>query len=635
MRESQGEDGALEELRKKLYSNEGVTDHSIDFALQNRIPGPSASWKEPISLEKDMKKKPSHKLSGAAIFFGVAVLFFIAAAGLSGYFFLKGGRTVSTDNIVISVQGPTTIAAGDTVPLLIRIENKNPVPISATEFVVNFPEGSRSAELVTEPIARFMDTLGELAPGEVVSRTVRVVLFGEERQILSIPMSLSYKTAASNAVFVKEKKYEIAMTSSPLSVSVSSLSEISVGQPLTLSVLVRSNAATPLENVGLSIEYPSGFSELETSEGALAPGVFLLGTIAPGEERRFSVSGTFSGLEGDERVFHFSAGTLAEANNKLAVSYSTRVHEVTIASPFLATEITLNNNTGDSIVVRPGETVSASLAWVNTLESLIQDGEIRIEISGDAFDRESVRAPNGFYFSSNSVVMFTPEYDSDLKTIQPGDRGVARFSFRTKDVEELGSILNPTVTLRVSVSGKRTAETSVPEQLASVVTRMVKIGSGIDLTSDIVRTVGPFENQGPWPPAPDLETTYTVRLGVTNTINSVADGVVRTTLPSYVRFTGVTTATLGAVTYNAATREVTWNVGALAPNASVSAAFQIGFVPSTSQRGASPILVAEQRLEGFDRFVQAVVGDTAPVLTTQTTNDPAYQSSYGPVQVVN
>lgn len=447
--------------------------------------------------------------------------------------------------------------------------------------------------------------------------------------------SLSYKTAASNAVFVKEKKYEIAMTSSPLSVSVSSLSEISVGQPMTLSVLVRSNAATPLENVGLSVEYPFGFTELETSEGALAPGVFPLGTLAPGEERRFSISGTFSGLEGDERVFHFSAGTLAESKNGLAVSYSTRTHEVKIASPFLATEITLNNSTGDSIVVRPGEMVTASLAWVNTLESVIQDGEIRVEISGDAFDRESVRAPDGFYFSSNSVVVFTPEYDSDLKTIQPGDRGVARFSFRAKDVEELGSTLNPTVTLRVSVSGKRTAETSVPEQLASVVTRMVKIGSGIDLTSDIVRTVGPFENQGPWPPAPDLETTYTVRLGVTNTINSVADGVVRTTLPSYVRFTGVTTATLGAVTYNESTREVTWNVGALAPNASVSAAFQIGFVPSTSQRGASPILVAEQRLEGFDRFVQATVGDTAPVLTTQTTNDPAYQSSYGPVQVVN
>lgn len=635
MSQKKEEDGALEELRQKLYSNEGVTDRPLDRALTDRIPGPSQAWKNPITPQKDMKKTSAHKLSGAAVFFGAAVLFFVAAAGISGYLFFKGGRTVSTDNIIISVQGPTTIAAGDTVPLLIRIENKNPVPISATEFVVTFPEGSRSADLVTEPIARFMDTLGEVAPGETVSRTVRVVLFGEEREVLNIPMSLSYKTPTSNSVFVKEKKYEISMTSSPLSVSVSSLSEISVGQPLTFSVLVRSNAAAPLENVGLAIEYPFGFTELETSKESLAPGVFSLGSIAPGEEQRFTVSGTFSGLEGDERVFRFAAGTLGESGNSLAVAYSTRTHGIKIASPFLATEITVNGSTDDTIVASPGETVNASLAWVNTLASVIKDGEIRVEISGDAFDRESVRVPGGFYFSANSVVTFTPEYNSNLGNIQPGDRGVVGFSFRTKNVGELGSLLNPTVTMRVSVSGKRISETDVPEQLASVVTRMVKIGSGADLTSDIVRTIGPFENTGPWPPAPDLETTYTVRLGLTNTINSVADGLVRTTLPSYVRFTNVSTATVGAISYNESTREVTWNAGALAPGASVSAAFQIGFLPSTAQRGGSPILVGEQRFSAFDRFVQTTITDTAAGLTTQATNDPAYKSSYGAVQSAN
>lgn len=635
MKEKDQKDGALEELRQKLYSNEGVTDRSFDRELANRVPGPSETWKTPISPEKNMKKTSSHKLSGAAIFFGAAVLFFVASAGVSAYMFLKGGRAVSTDNVIISVQGPTTIAAGDTVPLLIRIENKNPVPISATELTVAFPEGSRSADLVTEPIARFVDTLGELAPGEIVSRTVRVVLFGEERQILSIPMSLSYKTTASNAVFVKEKPYEIAMTSSPLSVSVSSLSEISVGQPLTFSVLVRSNAVTPLENVGLSIEYPFGFTELEASEESRAPGVFSLGTIAPGQERKFTVSGTLSGLEGDERVFRFAAGTLSEAGNTLALSYSTRTHGVAIAAPFLATEVALNGGTGDTIVVAPGEMIEGSLAWVNTLASTIQDGEIRVEISGDAFDRESVRVTRGFYFSSNSIIIFTSEYNSSLRTIQPGDRGVANFSFRTKTAEELGSLLNPTVTMRVSVSGKRVSETAVPEQLASVVTRMVKVGSGADLTSDIVRTVGPFVNTGPWPPAPDLETTYTVRLGITNSINSVADGVVRTTLPSYVRFTNNTSATVGTVSYNESTREVSWNPGALAPGASVSAAFQIAFLPSTLQRGTSPILVAEQRFSAYDRFVQTTITDSAPPLTTQASNDPEYRPQYGSVQTVN
>jgi hypothetical protein len=101
-------------------------------------------------------------------------------------------------------------------------------------------------------------------------------------------------------------------------------------------------------------------------------------------------------------------------------------------------------------------------------------------------------------------------------------------------------------------------------------------------------------------------------------------------LPSYVRFTGGGN-TQGGVTYNEATREVSWNLGDVAPGASREAAFQIALLPSVSQKGTSPTLVSDGTISGFDRFVQKQVNAAAPSIDTELKTDPAYQSSNGVV----
>jgi len=81
-----------------------------------------------------------------------------------------------------------------------------------------------------------------------------------------------------------------------------------------------------------------------------------------------------------------------------------------------------------------------------------------------------------------------------------------------------------------------------------------------------------------------------------------------------------------------ATRTVQWTVGDLASGASSQAAFQISFLPSSSQENSSPPLVGNQNLTGTDRFTQTGVSATAGSLSTQAPNDPAYTQSDGIVQ---
>jgi len=88
----------------------------------------------------------------------------------------------------------------------------------------------------------------------------------------------------------------------------------------------------------------------------------------------------------------------------------------------------------------------------------------------------------------------------------------------------------------------------------------------------------------------------------------------------------------GSITYNAATREVSWAVGDMpAGTTGKQGAFQVSLLPSASQRGTSPILVFPQTITGTDRFLQKQVTGSAPDLTTKTPTDPGYNPAYGNV----
>ncbi|MDE1966243.1 MAG: hypothetical protein KGI41_03325, partial [Patescibacteria group bacterium] len=567
----------------------------------------------------------------------MAVFFFIIAAAVAAYFLFSGNRSVSTDNLQVSVQGPTSVSGGDTLPLSIVVENKNPAAITNVTLTVDFPSGTRTAGNVLTPYPRYSDSLGDLTAGGRAERSVQAVVFGAENQAISLPITIQYQTSGSSAVFVKQTTYDFTISTSPLSVSVDALTQVVSGQPLTLKMTVHSNATTPLSNVALDAIYPFGFSVASTTPGS-SGGLFTLGTLNPGDHRDLYVSGTLSGTDGEQKVFHFTAGTLESATSStLGVAYTQADTTVNITQPFLAVTMTLDQSGSEPAVITAGTPVNAKLTWTNTLTTPILDGEIDVALAGLALDPAQVHADSGFYRSADTTVVFNRDTDPALQSINPGASGTETFTFTPKTDMQLSTVQNPTVTLSLSMSGRRVNETQVPEQVSASLVRHARVATTLALTSDAVRTVGPFTNSGPWPPTPGTPTTYTVRLTATNSVNSVANGTVTFELPSYVTYSGAVSPADGSLAYNDVTRTFTWNLGELPPgtgavNPPRSVAFQVSFMPSTSQRGTSPALILTQTLTGFDRFVQQSLTSTAAPVTIRTSADPAYTLDMGRVQ---
>lgn len=593
-----------------------MNEHETHTVRRSPIPEDHTTaptgWHEEVTPQR---AKP--RLRTIEIVFLSSLAFFVLAAGGAALLFFSGTNTVSTKNVAINVAGPTSIRAGDTLTLQIVVTNKNTVPMELTDLVVEYPSGTRSEPDVSVELPRVRESLGTIDPGASVNRTERSVIFGTAGTVATVKISVEYRVPSSNAIFHSETMYSVPVSASPASINVSSLSEVVSGQSVSMTVTVASNVQDPLSKMLLVATYPPGFSFTSATPKPISGStVWNLGDIEPSGKRTITITGTFTGDDGDKRVMHFTAGTAsATAVNTIAAPLATADTEVTVARPFVAASLALDGDQAATHVIRRGVPVRVDVAWQNNLPVPISNLEIDVKLDGAILNRQSVAAPKGFFRSADNTVVFSTETDPTYASIPAGASGVASFTFSTMP-PGLGVYRNPSVGISVTVTGRRLSDANVPETITSSAQATAEVATDLALNSTLSRT-GPFTNTGPIPPKADHETTYTVTWTLANSQNAVANASVSATLPSYVRFMNQVTGG-EPVTYNAVGGIVTWSAGDLAEGTVRTVSFQIGVTPSLSQVGNAPTIVADQRAAALDRFTGGQIEVTALPITTQT-----------------
>jgi len=546
-----------------------------------------------------------------------AGVFFLIAGGIAAFFIWHGTRAISSDRVQVTLTAPPSIASGDTVTFVVTVHNGNPAGINNATLFVQLPDGTRRADNDSQTMGQYTDTLGSIPAGGDATRTFQAKLFGAQNNTLTVPARVEYHTEGSNALFVSNGTLALTVTTSPVSVQVSSVQQSASGQPLTVNVTVRSNASTPLSGVALMAAYPSGFTFSSANPAPAMGSYFLVGDIAPGEQKTVQVTGTLLGQEGDQRVFRFTAGTAnPDGTSSLGVTYAEGDGVVTVTHPFLNVGLSVGQSNESTITTMPGQLLNAMLTWQNTLSDTLSNARIQVKLSGNALAAGSIQNGSGFYSSTDSSVTFSSQTNPSLAALAPGDSGVGSFSFAVKPAAQLAGVSNPTVTLTVSVSGTNNGSgNGTPQTLTSTLTRTIKVGTQVALSSTLARTGGAITNTGPVPPVAGTETTYTVQWSAKNALNSVGGAKVSAVLPDYVKFTGKLDPANSGITYNDATHTVTWTVGDLGSGATNAASFQVSILPSSSQNGTSPVVVGTASFTGTDRFTMGQVTAQANPLT--------------------
>ena len=612
--------GTLERLRRRLYGSKEVFEE-IEPRLRNKAAPIPTHWNQMIE-----KHTPTwFRIPSSQQFLIGSIVFFVIAVIASFVFLVFGNRFISTEQVDIRIEAPTTIAGGDTVTFIVTITNKNPTTLENARMTIDFPDGTFKSDSIT-PFNRYIEELGDIESGGKVERTIEAVMYGDESTLVTLPVNLQYGSEGSTSVFVKKKEHSLTIGSSPVNVTVQTVPEIASGQEMAIVVSVRSNVPGDLTNVALEAEYPFGFIPTRTEPSYDKDDFFYIGDLKKGEEKTVTIHGTMSGQDADERIFRFIAGTVDAARPQvISLSFITKEAKIRIIQPFLTVDLLVNRADGDTVVVKPHESVQGYLSWENTLTSPITDAQIAVTLRGEAINPSTIASRDGFFDSNRNIIFFNKEKLDSLEKILPTDKGNSTFDFSLVPLDALGRMNNPSITLSIDISGR--TQDNRQTQVSSTLTKTIKVATDLALSVRSVRTIGNIENSGPTPPEVGKETTYTILMSATNSINTVADARVTMVLPSYVRYTGIVYPSSSAISYNETTREVSWLVGEMPANGQAKEAqFQIAITPSLSQVGETPDIALAPKIVGFDRFVQQEVSAEADEVSIFTWTDPNFEN---------
>ncbi len=628
----------IEQLKKSLYSRTSTPDMSRKGRFHDKNYEAASDWQHPQAEKEDVMFDDSQE-KGSTFFHKILIgslIFFLLALGIGAFILLRGSNIVSADNVDITVAGPVSIAGGDPLKFDVAVKNKNKVKLELVDLSVEYPTGTATAEDSTKELVRFRQSLPDINPNGTATKTLSAILYGEENAKKDINIKVEYRVAGSNAVFFKEKTYEVFINSSPVTLNVSSFTEVNSGQQFVISASVTSNSKQILKNTLLKAEYPFGFTFASSNpQSAGDTKTWNLGDMKPGQQRIIKITGKIDGQDNEQRVFKFSVGAAnAKITNAIGTQFLATTQTVTLQKPFISTNLTLNGGSGD-MVGNVGEPVNANITWVNNLPTNIINGQIKVVLTGTALDKTSISVDKGFYRSSDNTIVWDQTTAPELADIAAGQSGTFNFKFVPRIAQ---GQTNPIVNIDLSLSATRQSEQNVPEQLASTVHRVVHVASSVDLAGQILRSVGPFANTGPIPPKVDGKTTYTIVWTVSNTSSTISNAEVRSSLPSYVKWLGKISPTTENITYDQPSGGLVWKVGSIPAYTGVNGArkevaFQVEFDPSLSQVGQSPIIVNETQLVGQDLFSGVSLTATKSALTTRFSTDPAYNS--GDEQVKN
>lgn len=635
----------IERLRRAMYSRD-LSEKLKDKprrALEDIRPIVGEEW------HHEEEKLPASIVAPRAIAYartalwwilGLAALFFVGATLFFVYYFTLGGgsSSASAANIDIAISGPSQIAGGEPTQLQVVVTNRNQVPLELAELILMYPDGTRSPTDLSTDLESQRISLGSIEPGGRRQGTVSAVFAGNDQEV-NVRAELEYRIGGSSAIFVATSEFHALTSSASVAVSVASNTETVSGQPLEFTIVLSNNANATVRDVLLAASYPFGFTPTSATPAPVGNSFWEIGDLAPGQKREVIVRGTLVGESGDERVFRFSSGTRkAKTEKTIGTTLSESSFKVRVSDPFLALSLNINRSTGQNVVVVPGTSVNVVVGWKNNLSTVIEDAVIVAKLSGIAIDGATVISSDGFYRSSDGVVLWDKTTTGGvLARLSPGASGSVSFTFQAPSSDALKNITNPTLTFTVNASGKRVSESGVPQNLQSVASQRIVLASDVRVTAQGLYYANPFGSSGPLPPTANTETTYAVVFTLTNTTSKITNAKLTALLPPYVRWVGIYSPGSEDLSFNHTDGTVTWNIGTIEQGVGSDgtlprqAAIAIGFTPSTSQIGQEPILLQSIKLVGVDSATGSSVSRDVQNVTTNIIGDPGFSSTQATV----
>ena len=639
----------MDAVRKKLYergtaeyeiTRHELSDNKIDVArnwdiskkeirnpesVRESVPEPEAVYvpeEAPIASQPEpIKTKPKRHYRGFLL--SGSFIIFIIVAAISSLFIYLGGNKISSDNIQVAVEGPSSIGGGEVFNFEVKVSNDNSVPIESATLILKYPSGTVSTGDSSRDLYEERIPIDDIAAEGEINVPVSVLVYGEEHAKKEIEATIEYRVNGSNGMFYKDaQSLAFRITSTPLVLRIENIEKVASGQTVDFTITAASNASAPLNNIVITASYPNGFTYESSSPAPIhGQNVWQIDELDPEEEVEIKVQGVVKGLTDETLRINFEAGTPNPDNQYLVGSALTSAWaDYVIERPFIDVEISIDGDKSRSVVLEEADVSSVKVNITNTLDETVYDMVVEVVPEGNALDADSIVSSNGFYDSNEGTVRWEVANNSSFDQILPGDSRSLEFR-----VEPNSNRTTTYYNLVVNVYARRVAESSAIETLIGTISAEAIYSSSVVVESQA--TI----NSGPVPPVVGQTGVYTLTIAAQSNANNVSNAIVETSLPTYINWLDKYSGD-GTVTYNPVSKKIQWDIGDLSAGERRDLTIEVNFTPSASQVSKTPTLLNEQNMRANDEFTGALLQDTAKVVTTELSRELGYKIHNGIVE---
>lgn len=596
-------------------------------------------------IDKSMPKQKSIRRKSMKFLQWFALVTISSAVGAIGYFvykYLDPSERPSEKNIEFTINSPVGINPGEPVDINFKVQNRNNIALDGAEVVLSLPIGSyetKDGNIV--PVRESKINIGIINAGDTIDRNVKLYILGGEQELKTIKGHMSYRFINMNSVFTKDTTSEVRILASPVAVVVDTLKRATAGREVKTTINVRSNTEVPLENILLSVEYPSGYLYNNAEpRPVIGNGLWVIPKLERSNSATFVIDGMFSSEGSEERIIRTQIGISDDVNpNKIVSKYQEVLTPISLEAPFVDITTTYNGKSPSNVVANYGVRMSGVVTVKNNTKERINHAVVEVSISGTGVDEKTIDSSNGGVFrSENNTITWDERNDKSLLNMGPGESVQFAFSFVPDSGRSNGQfVANPEIATNILVKAERENEQGVMGEVRTLSASVVKVATQTEFTGRALYFNGPIKNIGEVPPRVEKDTQFTIIWNIRNTSNSLEAGEVRAVLPPTVSWSNVIYPTKEVVRYDETTHEVIWFVGSVPAGTGVGSvspkevAFQVVLTPTKDDVGSYPIILKDQVFRAIDSFTKKQIEIKQGSLNTMLSSDTKANRTTGKV----
>lgn len=548
------------------------------------------------------------------VFFIIILALAIGAIGF--WYYQKNIYSKETLKLEILGQGDAKLA--QEVEYIVKYKNNGDVRLENPKLIFEYPENSIVVGGESE-FLRQEEVLDDIYPGEEKTFSFKARLIGKEGEAKIAKVWLNYQPQNLNTRYESSTTLTTVIKEVPLTFEFDASSQIEAEKKILLKLNYFSNLDYPLSDLGIKLEYPSGFEFIESRPKTLEKTEWDIPLLNKAAGGRIEISGTLQGDVDESKIFRASLGVW---QNGEFVLLKEAARGVEISQPSIYISQLVNNSS--QYVAQPGDYLHYEISFKNIGDKTLEDLFLVVQFEGQDLDSENLKLTSGKLLKDSNSIIWDKTMMPQLGFLSGMDEGKVEFWLKISGEPNLAK--NPVIRDKVTLGKTR-------EEF------ITKVSSKLEISQKGYYQDEVFGNTGSIPPKVGAATTYTILWQIKNYYSDIKNAKVKATLGTGVALTSkiFPEDLISKFKFDSKSKEIIWSIGDLAKGVGVSQpditiAFQVSFTPTKAQKGQTPEIISQAEFSGDDVLSESFLQTMALGLTTVMPDDASVGENGGVVQ---